>query len=92
MKIALTGAKGFTGQHFASLARMFEHEVVAIESDLQDPTALTTEFQKHTEKGVFDAVVAEKIIVRGAREHNLKNISIDLPRDILLQGLEGCLV
>ncbi len=57
MKIALTGAKGFTGQHFASLARMFEHEVVAIESDLQDPTALTTEFQKHTEKGVFDAVV-----------------------------------
>ena len=35
--------------------------------------------------------MAEKIIVRGAREHNLKNISIDLPRDklIVFTGLSG---
>lgn len=57
MKIALTGAKGFTGQHFSQLAHVFQHEVIAIESDLQDPSALTAEFQKHSETGVFDAVV-----------------------------------
>lgn len=57
MKIALTGAKGFTGQHFASMAELLMHEVVPIESDLKDAKALTAEFQKHTEKGVFDAVV-----------------------------------
>ena len=35
--------------------------------------------------------MAEKIIVRGAREHNLKNISIELPRDklIVFTGLSG---
>jgi len=35
--------------------------------------------------------VAEKIIVRGAREHNLKNISLELPRDklIVFTGLSG---
>ena len=35
--------------------------------------------------------MAEKIIVRGAREHNLKNISIDLPSDklIVFTGLSG---
>ncbi len=33
----------------------------------------------------------EKLIVRGAREHNLKNISIELPRDALIvfTGLSG---
>lgn len=57
MKIALTGAKGFTGQHFSQLAHICQHEVVAIESDLQDSSALTAEFQKHSETAVFDAVV-----------------------------------
>jgi excinuclease ABC subunit A len=35
--------------------------------------------------------VAEKIVVRGAREHNLKNVSVELPRDqlIVFTGLSG---
>ncbi len=35
--------------------------------------------------------MAEKIIVRGAREHNLKNVSVELPRDklIVFTGLSG---
>ena len=33
----------------------------------------------------------DKIIVRGAREHNLKNVSLELPRDslIVMTGLSG---
>jgi len=35
--------------------------------------------------------VADRLVVRGAREHNLKDISIDLPRDamIVFTGLSG---
>ena len=35
--------------------------------------------------------MAEKIVVRGAREHNLKNVSLELPRDrlIVFTGLSG---
>src|SRR3979411_616347 len=35
--------------------------------------------------------MSEKLIVRGAREHNLRNISIELPRDqlIVFTGLSG---
>ena len=34
---------------------------------------------------------APKIIVRGAREHNLKNVSIEIPRDklVVFTGLSG---
>jgi excinuclease ABC subunit A len=35
--------------------------------------------------------VSDKLVVRGAREHNLKNVSLDLPRDrlIVFTGLSG---
>ncbi|MER8105102.1 MULTISPECIES: excinuclease ABC subunit UvrA [unclassified Kitasatospora] len=35
--------------------------------------------------------MADRLIVRGAREHNLKNVSLDLPRDslIVFTGLSG---
>ena len=35
--------------------------------------------------------MSETLIVRGAREHNLKNVSIELPRDqlIVFTGLSG---
>ncbi len=35
--------------------------------------------------------MAERLIVRGAREHNLKDVSLDLPRDALIvfTGLSG---
>ncbi|MGA5703802.1 excinuclease ABC subunit UvrA [Peterkaempfera bronchialis] len=35
--------------------------------------------------------MADRLIVRGAREHNLKNVSLDLPRDALIvfTGLSG---
>jgi excinuclease ABC subunit A len=35
--------------------------------------------------------VADQLIIRGAREHNLKDVSIDLPRDslIVFTGLSG---
>ena len=33
----------------------------------------------------------DRLVVRGAREHNLRNISVDLPRDslIVFTGLSG---
>jgi excinuclease ABC subunit A len=38
-----------------------------------------------------DRLPAERLIVRGAREHNLKDVSLDLPRDALIvfTGLSG---
>ena len=37
------------------------------------------------------AVVADRLVVRGAREHNLRNINLELPRDALIvfTGLSG---
>ncbi|MCH7887630.1 MAG: hypothetical protein IIA58_06690, partial [Candidatus Marinimicrobia bacterium] len=36
-------------------------------------------------------MAANKIIVRGAKEHNLQNISIDIPREklVVITGLSG---
>ena len=38
-----------------------------------------------------ESPVADRLVVRGAREHNLKDVSIDLPRDALIvfTGLSG---
>ena len=35
--------------------------------------------------------VSEKIVISGAREHNLKDVSLELPRDalIVITGLSG---
>ena len=36
-------------------------------------------------------MIAEKIIIRGARQHNLKNLDVELPRDklVVITGLSG---
>ena len=41
--------------------------------------------------GAAAATAENKIVVRGAREHNLKNVSVELPRDrlIVFTGLSG---
>ncbi len=43
MKILLTGADGFTGRHFAKLARSAGHEVLPLAADLIDTNALQRE-------------------------------------------------
>src|SRR5258708_34045138 len=45
-----------------------------------------------TERTALEGItVAERLVVRGAREHNLKDVSLDLPRDamIVFTGLSG---
>jgi nucleoside-diphosphate-sugar epimerase len=43
LKILLTGSDGFTGRHFAELARSTGHEVVPLMADLTDREALQSE-------------------------------------------------
>lgn len=43
MKILLTGSDGFTGRHFAEMARTVGHEVVPLTADLTDPETLQRE-------------------------------------------------
>ncbi|MBO4725445.1 MAG: ATP-binding cassette domain-containing protein, partial [Firmicutes bacterium] len=35
--------------------------------------------------------MSEKIIIKGAKEHNLKNVSLEIPRDkmVVITGLSG---
>src|SRR6204780_5303465 len=45
---------------------------------------------RHCKQGE-EGAVADRLVVRGAREHNLKDVSLDLPRDamIVFTGLSG---
>ena len=43
MKLLVTGADGFTGRHFVTSARACEHEVVALQANLNDRDALIRE-------------------------------------------------
>lgn len=58
--------------------------MASLETDLSLPTAAP---QKRNRK----YTVHDRLIVRGAREHNLKDVSLDLPRDsmIVFTGLSG---
>jgi excinuclease ABC subunit A len=47
--------------------------------------------EEHSPDRRTDHKVADRLVVRGAREHNLKDVSLDLPRDALIvfTGLSG---
>ena len=52
MKILVTGARGFTGRHFLSMAVAAGHDVVALQSNLRDKDALDQEVQSFTPDAV----------------------------------------
>lgn len=52
MKLLVTGANGFTGQHFVARARACGHEVVALTANLNDPAALKAQIAGIAPEGV----------------------------------------
>ena len=50
-----------------------------------------TGLEKHLEDMAAKGWMLDKIIIRGAREHNLKNIDLEIPRDqlVVFTGLSG---
>ncbi len=59
---------------------------------LDEPTPLRMPFeQPSVSTAVQPDTMHEAIVIRGAREHNLKNVDIDIPRDklVVITGLSG---
>ena len=54
MKIMITGASGFTGRHFISIARSAGHEISSLESNITDAGSIASELAG---RGQIDAVV-----------------------------------
>ena len=63
-----------------------------LESDVQ-PAALKEDAPEEKEDygANIHPVEGEKIVIRGAREHNLKNINVEIPRNklVVISGLSG---
>ena len=72
----------------AAAAERSRRRVSVAPTSLERPTYACTHAAEHPTEGPS---VAERLIVRGAREHNLKDVSLDLPRDALIvfTGLSG---
>ncbi|MEN3273407.1 MAG: excinuclease subunit [Actinomycetota bacterium] len=65
---------------------------VAVTADAyRSPMATVRDARQNVRSDRTLGPVADKLVVRGAREHNLRDVSIDLPRDrlIVLTGLSG---
>ena len=52
-------------------------------------TSSWLEWQKNIKKQ--EGIMNDKIVIKGAKEHNLKNISLKIPRDklVVITGLSG---
>jgi len=50
-----------------------------------------TDFLNYSERGLFEHMAIDRITVRGARQHNLKDVNVEIPRDRLtvITGLSG---
>ena len=63
------------------------HTLASLEAEFeQEKTASETSGQY-----LAQALAAQKISIRGARTHNLKNVDIDIPRNqlVVITGLSG---